>query len=667
MRRGVNLALMNQAFKAGDFIQRLDFRRNEAGVLQDAIGKAQLFGHERIVSEVERSAFARKIVELAPRNSLLQSLFNEKLKHARQYSSCMSLRAYRIKPTDSTTFYPRLIGTHGAVASNSYLSANAGADMLKAGGNAIDAAVAAALVEGLVNPQMHTLGGECPILLRLAGESRVIALNGNMAAPMAATPEAFRSRGYSDVPEEDVLAAGVPAAFSALIAALRKWGRMSLRDVSAPARELAARGFPVSAGLRQQHKFGLVDVRDKFLSQWPGSAKLYLPGARVPEVGELMRNEALARTLDYLANAKDPHEAFYRGDVAAEIAAFSKARDGLLARHDLECFETRIEAPVSLRFGDVELFKCGFWSQGPAELQTIALMARHDLKAIGPGSADYCHLLIEAMKLAFADREQYYGDPQYAVVPADVLLSEHYTAERAKLIDMRKSSRELRPGDAPRNAALLPQDERFTPKDWGGGTVHVDVIDAEGNMASFTPSGAWIRSAEVIESLGFPLSSRMMTFYLAPAHHPNVVAPGKRPRTTLTPSLAFKGGKPWMTFGTMGGDNQGQWLLQFFLYRAAFGMTLQDAIEAPRLSTEHFPGFFAPHQGLPNRIRIEPRFGSKVIDELRRRGHDVDVAPDWTEGFVSAAQLDETASVLEAGCDPRGSKSDCFPAFALVW
>jgi gamma-glutamyltranspeptidase/glutathione hydrolase len=579
----------------------------------------------------------------------------------------MSLRAYRIAPTDSTTFHPRLFGTHGAVASNSYLSANAGADVLKAGGNAVDAAVAMTLVEGLVNPQMNTLGGECPALVRLAGESRVIALNGNMAAPSAATPEAFRARGYDDVPDEDIMAAGVPATFSALVTALNNWGTMSFRDVSAPARELAASGFPVSAGLRQQHKFGLAALADKFRARWPASAKLYLPGGGVPQVGELIKNEALARTLDYLAHAKDPHEAFYRGDIAAEIAQFSRRRDGLLARSDLESFETRIEVPVSLRFGDFELFKCGFWSQGPAELQTIALMARFDLKAMGPGSADYCHLLVEAMKLAFADREQYYGDPQLAMVPGDVLLSREYTALRSGLIDVRKSNRELRPGDARRNAALLPEDERFTPKDWGAGTVHVDAIDAKGNMASFTPSGAWIKSAEVIEALGFPLSSRLMTFYLAPAHHPNVVAPGKRPRTTLTPSLAFKGGKPWMTFGTMGGDNQGQWLLQFFLYRAVFGMSLQDAIEAPRLSSEHFPGFFAPHQGEPNRVRVEARFGPKVIDELRRRGHDVDVAPDWTEGFVSGAQLDEASGVLEAGCDPRGSKSDCFPAFALAW
>jgi gamma-glutamyltranspeptidase/glutathione hydrolase len=579
----------------------------------------------------------------------------------------MSQRAYRIAPTDSTPFYPRLIGRHGAVAANSYLSVDAGVDVLKAGGNAIDAAVAATLVEGLVNPQMHTIGGECPILLRLAGESRVISINGNMAAPRAATPAAFLSRGYKDIPEEEILAAGVPAAFSALMTVLKRWGSMSFRDVSAHARELAAKGFALSAGLHHQHKYGLTDLRGKFLARWPQSARLYLHSGEVPQEGALLRNEALAATYDYLANAKDPHEAFYRGDVAAEIAKFSREREGLLAREDLESFETRVEQPVSLRFGDVELFKCGFWTQGPAELQTIALMWQHNVKAMQPGSADYCHLLIEAMKLAFADREQYYGDPAQTLIPGEVLLSEGYTQQRSRLVDMKKSSRDLRPGDARRNAPLLPQDEILTPKDWGPGTVHVDAVDAQGNMASFTPSGGWLKSAEVIGPLGFPLSVRMMTFYLEPAHHPNVVAPGKRPRTTLTPALAFKDGRPWMTFGTMGGDNQSQWLLQFFLYRAAFGMSLQEAIEAPRLSTEHFPGFFAPHQGVPNRVRIEPRFGGKVLDELRRRGHDLDLAPDWSEGFVSAAQIDERTGLLEAGCDPRGSKSECFPSFAYCW
>jgi gamma-glutamyltranspeptidase/glutathione hydrolase len=576
----------------------------------------------------------------------------------------MSRRAYRILPTEARAFHPRLLGTRGAVASNSNLSAAAGAEILRTGGNAIDAAVAATLVEGLVNPQMHTLGGECPMLVRPAGERRVYAVNGNTAAPAGASPDAFRARGLSGVPDSGILAAGVPAAFGALVTALERWGTMPLQDLIAPALDLAKNGFPVSEGLRNQHKFGIAAMKARFEAEWRGSAKLYLPGGRVPEVGEIFRNEALARTLDYLANAKDPLAAFYEGDIAAEIAKFSRERDGLLAREDLAAFETRIEDPVSLRLGDTEHFKTGFWSQGPAELQVLALLWQFDLKRIGFGTPDYCHLLIEAMKLAYADREQYYGD---TTVPAEVLLSGSYARERARLIDPRRANTQLRPGDAWRNAPLLPEDERLAPKDWGAGTVHVDAVDAKGNMASFTPSGAWISSAEVIGTLGFPLSVRMMTFYLGPAHHPNVVAPGKRPRTTLTPSMAFRNGKPWMAFGTMGGDNQGQWLLQFYLCRAAFGMTIPEAIEAPRLSSEHTPGFFAPHAAEPNRVRIEPRFGTKVLEELRRRGHDLDLAPDWTEGFVSCAAFDEDTGLIEAGCDPRGAKAECFPAFAVCW
>src|SRR5437667_178771 len=472
----------------------------------------------------------------------------------------MASRAYRSAPTDATTFYPRLIGRHGAVAGNSYLSVNAGVDVLKAGGNAIDAAVAACFVEGLVNPQMHTIGGECPILLRSEGSDYVVALNGNMAAPARATPEEFRRRGLDHVPDEDILAAGVPAAFGALLTALERYGTMPLREAIAPAIELARDGFPASQGLVNQEKYGLKYLSDKF-ERWPASKTLYMP---VPEVGALVKNEALARTYDYLANAKDPHEAFYRGEIAAEIVRFSRERGGLLERADLEGFQTRVEGPVSLRFGEATIYKCGFWSQGPAMLQALAIMRRFDLRAMGPSSA-------------------------------------------------------------------------------------------------------WIRSAEVIGALGFPLSTRMMTFYLGPANHPNVVAPGKRPRTTLTPSLAFRRGKPWMTFGTMGGDQQEQWSLQFILYREAFGMTIQEAIEAPKLSSDHFPGFFAPHDHAPNHVRIEARFGAKAIDELRRRGHAIEVAPDWTEGFISAAQLDEETRLLEAGCDPRGSKSECFPAFAYVW
>ena len=576
----------------------------------------------------------------------------------------MSSRAYRNAPTDSTTFYPRLIGTHGAVAGNSYLSVNAGVDVLKAGGNAIDAAVAACFVEGLVNPQMHTLGGECPILIRDASSDRVVAVNGNMAAPARATPEEFRRRGLDHVPDEDILAAGVPAAFGALATALERFGTMPLREVIAPALELAKNGFPVSQGLVNQEKYGLRYLTERF-SAWPASKRIYFSSG-LPEVGSLLKNEPLARTYDYLARAKDPQAAFYKGEIAAEIVKFSKERDGLLESSDLESYQTRIEEPVSLEFGEASLFKCGFWSQGPAMLQALAIMRCFDVAKMNPRSADYLHLLIETIKLAFADREQYYGDPSQILVPAEVLLSEHYGEERAKLISSRQASNELRPGDAWRNAALLPPDERFTPQPWGPGTVHVDVVDSQGNMASFTPSGAWIKSAPVIEALGFPLSTRMMTFYLGPKNHPNVVAPGKRPRTTLTPSIAFRHGKPWMSFGTMGGDQQEQWSLQFILYREVFGMTLQEAIEAPKLSTDHFPGFFAPHDHHPKRVRIEARFGDKAIQELRRRGHDVEVAPDWTEGFISAAEIHPDGR-LEAGCDPRGSKSETFPSFAYCW
>jgi gamma-glutamyltranspeptidase / glutathione hydrolase len=576
----------------------------------------------------------------------------------------MSSRAYRTAPTDSTAFYPRLIGTHGAVAGNSYLSVNAGVDALKAGGNAVDAAVAACFVEGLVNPQMNTLGGECPILIRAAGRDEVVAINGNMAAPARATPEEFRRRGLDHVPDEDILAAGVPATFDALLTALERYGTMPLREVIAPAIALAKNGFPVSQGLVNQEKYGLKHLAEKFRA-WPGSRGVYLAQG-IPEVGALLKNEALGRTFEYLAAQKDPRAAFYRGDIAAEILKFSREREGLLERADLADFRTHLEEPVSLQFGEATVYKCGFWSQGPAMLQALAILKCFDLRKMKFDSADYLHLLIEATKLAFADREQYYGDPSQVMIPAEVLLSDTYGKARSGLIDMRKASGELRPGDAWRNAALLPSDERFTPQPWGPGTVHVDAIDAKGNMASFTPSGAWIKSAEVIASLGFPLSTRMMTFYLGPANHPNVVAPRKRPRTTLTPSLAFRRGKPWMSFGTMGGDQQEQWSLQFLLYREAFGMTLQEAIEAPKLSSDHFPGFFAPHDHLPAHVRIEPRFGAKAIDELRRRGHGIEVAPDWTEGFISAAQIYEDGR-LEAGCDPRGSKSEAFPSFAYCW
>jgi gamma-glutamyltranspeptidase / glutathione hydrolase len=591
----------------------------------------------------------------------------------------MSTRAFRSEPTSGNTFYPRLLGTRGAVACEHYLAADAAADILKLGGNAVDAAVAGVLVEGLCNPQMHTIGGECPILLHMADGDGVVSINGNTAAPGTATPEAYRERGLSDVPDEGILAAGVPAAMGALLTALSRYGRLTFADVAAPAIGLADGGFPMHRALLNQENFGILALAEKFVRQWPGSAKVYVPGGDVPTEGEIFCNAALAGMFKQLASVERHsrgdrskgiqlvHDEFYRGDVAADIAAYSKSHDGLLTREDLAQFETLSERPVSLDFADATLFKCGFWTQGPTILQSLAMFDDRELASLGHNSADYLHFLIESIKLAYADREQFYGDSGQIEVPEQELLSKEYALRRATLIDPNRAYPELRPGDPRNGQPLLPEEQRLGGKAWGPGTVHVDVIDAEGNMVAATPSGAWIKSSEVIPSLGFPLGNRLMTFYLDPPHHPNRVAPFKRPRTTISPSLAFRSGKPWMVFGSMGGDQQDQWQLQFFLNRVLFGMSIQQAIEAPKLSSEHFPGFFAPHDRFPNRVRVEPRISQDVIETLSKRGHDVEIAADWTEGYLLAASRDADTGVLEAGCDPRGSKGDVFPAWAKCW
>jgi gamma-glutamyltranspeptidase/glutathione hydrolase len=357
--------------------------------------------------------------------------------------------------------------------------------------------------------------------------------------------------------------------------------------------------------------------------------------------------------------------AFYRGDIAAEIVRFVQDKGGLLERTDFDRFQIPVEQSARIDYAGAEIHKCGPWNQGPALLQSLSILKNFDLRALGHNSADYLHTTLEAIKLAFADREQYYGDPEQVAVPMETLLSDNYGALRAKLIG-RAADAEIRPGDPLRGAALLPVDQRLGGAAWGPGTVHVDTMDAEGFTAAFTPSGGWIRSSEVIPALGFPLSMRLSNCYLEPAHHPNIVAPFKRPRTTISPSLVMKDGKAWMAFGSMGGDQQDQWQLQFLLNRLVFGMSLQEAIEAPKFSSEHFPGFFAPHDFYLNRVRLEPAIGSSVFEELRDHGHELDIAPAWSEGFLCAAERNLETGMLEAGCDPRGTKSEVFPACALA-
>jgi gamma-glutamyltranspeptidase / glutathione hydrolase len=588
-----------------------------------------------------------------------------------------STRTFRATSTEGVTFYPRMFGRQGAVASEHYLATMAGIEMLRAGGNAVDAECAATLVEGVVNQQMNSIGGELPILIAVPNSSKVVCINGNMVAPERATPKAYRDLGHRQIPPEGILAAGVPGAMGAIVEALKCFGRLRFEDVSACAIELAKNGFAAHSGIIRQHKFGIRDNFEKFRS-WAGTAAIYLPNGEMPEEGELLRNPALAETYTHLVRAERRHSStraagldavfteFYRGSIASEILSYSRDRGGLLERSDFENYSTPIENPVCIEFEGYQLHKCGPWNQGPALLQSLTILKNHDLRSLGHNSAGYLHVVIEAVKLAFADREQFYGDPRQIHVPMDVLLSDEYGKARSGLI-AKSATGEVRPGHPLANEALLPMSQRMGGASWGPGTVHVDAVDREGFTAAFTPSGGWIRSSEVIPALGFPLSVRLSNCYLEPSNHPNVIAPFKRPRTTISPSLAMKDGKAWMAFGSMGGDQQDQWQLQFFLNRTVFGMSLQESIEAPKFSSEHFPGLFSPHDFFLNRVRIEPRIGDGVLAELRALGHDVDVAPDWTEGYICAAERNLKSGTLEAGCDPRGTKSEIFPASALAF
>jgi gamma-glutamyltranspeptidase/glutathione hydrolase len=577
----------------------------------------------------------------------------------------------------SSSFGGRILGPRGAIAAEHYLSAQAGMDILKAGGNAFDAAVAAALVEAVVNPHMFTLGGECPMLLYVAAADRVVAVNGNTKAPAKATLKAYEDRGLDLIPPMGVLAAGVPAAVGALLEVLKRFGSLPLEDIVEPAYLLAREGFPLHEGLVNLPGFGLNDNRRRFAREWPGSASVYLPadGSR-PPVGQMLVNAPLAGVLEAFketARGKGHRGAgldavldlFYRGDLAEAMAAFVQARDGLLEFSDFASFDTRFEDPVRADFKNTTVLKCGPWSQGPVFLQLLRLLEGFDLAALGHNSADYIHLWVEAAKLAYADREQYYGDPEQVPVPLEALLSEKYNALRRQLIDKHRADLQLRPGDPWRQQALLPENEVRQPKNWGPGTVHVAVADRQGNMAALTPSGGWISGNEVMPALGFALGTRLQTFYLVEGH-PNVVAPGKRPRTTLSPSLALYRGRPWMAFGTMGGDQQDQWTSQFFLNRVVFGMSVPGAIEAPKITCDHVPGTFYPHAAAPGQLRLEGRVPRETAEELIRRGHRVFWAPEWSAGYICAVARNDN-QVLEAGVDPRGNKSLAFPATALAW
>src|SRR5271166_4481895 len=586
------------------------------------------------------------------------------------------------------TIYPLILGRRAMIATEHYLSAAAGARMFACGGNAIDAAIAATFVEGVVNPHMHTIGGEAPMLIYSAAASRVVAINGNMMAPARATIAHFRALGLELIPGAGLLAAGVPAAFDALVTALHDFGTRSLADVLEPALQLADDGFPMHVGLSGEPAgagsatagagASLTSNAKRFLTKWPSSGRVYLPDGKVPQPGSVLKNPALAnffkRVLDAESSAKNrgreagldaARERFYRGDIARDIVAWSDTNGGLLAAADLERFTTRIESPASADYRGVMVFKCGPWSQGPVFLQQLKLLEGFDLAAMGHTSADYIHTVIESAKLSFADREDYYADPEFTDVPLAGLLSGRYAALRRGLIDSAHASMDQRPGD-PIAMRQLREAPAADARPWGAGTIHVTAADRAGNMIAVTASGGWIPSSPVIDALGFPLGSRMQTFYLD-ERHPNALVPGKRPRTTLSPSLAMVEGEPHLAFGTPGGDQQDQWTLQFFLNVVDFGMDLQAAIEAPKFSTPHFPSTFYPHDNRPGVVRIEDRVPASVRDALAARGHQIEVRPSWSEGHVLGVQINTKIGMLSGGADPRGQAAPVMPAQVIGW
>ena len=547
------------------------------------------------------------------------------------------------------TTRPVIMGTHGMVTSGHYLASRIGLHILEEGGNAVDAGVAMGFALAVLEPFIYGIGGEVPILIYLSDEKRVVSLSGQGPAPQRATIEWFGKNGIDAIPGDGLLAAVVPDAVSTWISALSRFGSMSLSQVLSPSVELAGRGFPMFERLRSalQRSF------PQFQEMWPSSAHAYLPGGRIPDVGEIYVQRDIAEFFTRLIDAEyrerrrgrrealaAAHDAFYKGEISERIVKFvqesrlpdstGKRNGGLLTKEDLQRYATRVEEPVTANYRGYDVFKCGPWSQGPVFLQQINMLEGYDLAAMKHNSPEYVHLLIEVAKLAFADRETYYGDPDFAEVPLDVLLSKEYAAVRRKLIDPDSASMEMRPGNA---HAYRPREQQSGSDIHRGDTTHLDAVDPWGNMLSATPSGGWFRSSPVIEGLGFPLGTRLQMFSLDPAH-PNGLRPGKRPRTTLTPSLALKDGRPHMAFGTPGADQQDQWSLQFFLNCVDFGMNLQVAVDAPTFHTGHFPSSFHPHGAEPGVLYLEGRIPGDTIASLREKGHEVRVDGDWSHGRV---------------------------------
>ena len=545
------------------------------------------------------------------------------------------------------TTRPELRGTFGMVASTHWLASAAGMSVLERGGNAFDAAVTTGLVLQVVEPHLNGPGGELPAVFYSVERDEALVLCGQGVAPAAATIERFHELGHDLVPGTGVLAACVPGSFGAWLLLLREFGTWRLEDVLEPAIGYAEHGFPLVQGIRTT-----IDRTAELLATWPASRDLYLPA---PEVGALFRNPTLADTYRRIVEEsrggsreeeiERATSAFYEGFVAEEIDRFVADEGGLLTGDDLAAWEPALEPPATLEYRGLTVCKTGAWGSGPAALQQLALLRDFDLA--GLSEAEFVHLVTECAKLAFADRDALYGD---AEVRLDILLSDEYTEERRALIG-EEASAEYRPGYGrlPRGHDAVATVGTGEPS---RGTVHLDVADRHGNVLSATPSGGWLHSSPVIPALGWPLGTRAQMFWLEEGL-PSSLRPGARPRTTLSPGLALRHGRPYLAWGTPGGDQQEQWALHAFLRHVDLGLNLQAAIDAPEFHTDHLISSFYPRGFAPKSLALEARVGSRTVADLQRRGHDVTLWPPWSLGRVTAVAR-EPDGLLKAAANPRG-------------
>ena len=540
------------------------------------------------------------------------------------------------------TTRPELRGTFGAVASTHWLASAAGMSVLERGGNAFDAAVAAGFVLQVVEPHLNGPGGDLPAVFWAAERGEPLVLCAQGVSPAAATIERMRSLGHDLVPGTGVLAACVPGAVGGWLLLLEQFGTWPLADVLEYAIGYAERGYPVVAGITDT-----IERVEPLLREWPGSAELYLPA---PRPGTTFRNPQLAATWRRLlaesgGTLEGARRAYYEGFVAEEIDRFSREHGGLLTGDDLAAWRATLEPPATVDYRGLTVCKTAAWGQGPAGLQQLALLEGFDVA--GMGEAEFVHVFTECAKLAFADRDAAYGD---VAVPLHRLLSPEYAAERRTLVTD-EASGELRPGLGRLPSQVGGAVELGAGEPTRGDTVHLDVADRFGNLFSATPSGGWLQSSPTMPALGWPLGTRAQMFWLEEGL-PSSLAPGKRPRTTLSPGLVLRDGEPWLAYGTPGGDQQEQWALHAFVRHVDRGLNLQEAIDAPEWHTDHLIASFHPRGVAPRSLAVESRFGDEVIDELRRRGHDVTVTDPWSLGRVTAVARD--GDQLRAAANPRG-------------